>query len=768
MLLTCVIALGGARHHLIWSVAQLDDVALFADETPRLSRLAGTIVTEPYVVPKKKSGFLSAWPQLDRTVCTLRCTSLASDEQRFRVSGLARLEVTGHLLHVQVGDQIEVVGRLSRPRGPRNAGEFDFREYLRRDGIRSFVRTNSPDAVRRIRSASGYQFWRSRSRFRNECEWIFANYLSERTAPVARALLLGSRSAMNSDVRAAFTQSGTMHLLAISGLHVGILVGLLWGCCRVLNLATWPTTAFIVVGVAGYAFITDARPPVVRASILILIAAAGWPWYRRGVSANTLAIAALVVLAWNPTDLFNIGAQLSFLAVTAILWSATWRWTKNGQAANAAPDPLEPMGRWRARLAPLLMWFTSRYAMTAAIWFFTVPLVAATFNLISPVGLLINVLLIPVVVVTLWFGYGLLFCGLLMPPLARFFAFGFDGLLNLLLDVVDSAAQFELGHLYVPAPPGWWLAGIYLLMAVAVCYRTIRSSPHWAWCAVCLWLIFGLSVGLSQPKPSGLRCTFLAVGHGCSILVETPNGKTLLYDAGMISDGNRAQDIVSSDLWSRGLTHIDALIVSHADLDHYNAVPYLMRTIPVASLFVSQPFLDFQQKGVAEVCRIASSQNVPVTIVWKGDRIALDDEVAIRVLHPAAGSSFEDDNESSIVLAIEYAGRRILLTGDLEGHGMQTLLKQSPQKANVLLAPHHGSPAANPPQFARWANPDWLVISGGRPGVPDKLRERYGPTVKVLSTIQNGAVTFKIDPNGRLRCRTFAADSTGRRRNGKP
>ena len=120
-----------------------------------------------------------------------------------------------------------------------------------------------------------------------------------------------------------------------------------------------------------------------------------------------------------------------------------------------------------------------------------------------------------------------------------------------------------------------------------------------------MWVIAGLSFGLSSPRQNGLRCTFLSMGHGVGVVIETPDGKTLLYDAGSIGNGNRATRTVQTALWARRRSRIDAAVISHADLDHLNGMPGILKTIPVGTLFVSQPFLDFQQKSVAKrsTCR---------------------------------------------------------------------------------------------------------------------------------------------------------------------
>jgi len=368
---------------------------------------------------------------------------------------------------------------------------------------------------------------------------------------------------------------------------------------------------------------------------------------------------------------------------------------------------------------------------------------------VSPIGIVLNVVLIPLVALALWSGYGLLISGLVVPPVAVVFAFILNVLLSLLLWIVDWAAHVDLGHRYLPAPPTWWIVGCYLLLATVVCIRSARLSRHWGWRGLWVWIILGLALGLRPAHSSKLRCTFLSVGHGCSVLLQMPNGRTLLYDAGSISNPNRAANVVQGVLWQRGATGIDAIVVSHADVDHFNAVPTLIRSVPVRAIMTTQTFLDMSQSGVVEVCDAAHQKQIPVALLFGGDRISLDDRVSIRVIHPDHGFHSASDNANSLVLAIEYAGRRILLTGDLEKDGLQALLDQEPVEYDVILSPHHGSLAANPVRFREWAKPKIVVASAGRKAPLSTLRQRY--RTEVLSTHTSGAITIEVAASGTMK-----------------
>ena len=249
---------------------------------------------------------------------------------------------------------------------------------------------------------------------------------------------------------------------------------------------------------------------------------------------------------------------------------------------------------------------------------------------------------------------------------------------------------------------------------------------------------------------NGLTCTVLDMGHGMAVLLELPNGKTLLYDVGSLTSASRAQRTVENAIWNHSLSRLDALVISHADIDHFNGAHDLLRTVPTGCVLVSQQFLDFDQRAVRELCYRVDDLQIPIRVLQAGDRLAIDNSVTAAILHPPGNRRFDSDNENSIVLLIEYAGRRILLTEDLEGEGLHKLLSTQLRSVDILLAPHHGSKAANPPELAAWANPEWVVVSTHEERGLPFLKQTYGSTCKVVSTAEYGAMTFTIRPDGSI------------------
>lgn len=753
----CVLAgvffAGAGWHHLRWSLGPPDQIASFATDTPRPVRITGRLVDRPAVVPRQAQELPDALPRYDRTVGTLECEALISGEVTIPISGLARLDVMGHLDQAGVGDSVDVVGQFARPQGPRNPGDFDFARHLRGSGIRVVVRCDEPDDVR-VTQPAGRTWRRWQSRLRIQAEQLLAAQLSPRTSAVGTALLLGTRSGITGELLTAFAESGTMHILAISGANVGVLAGLLWMVARVVGCSSFTTAIAVLLGILSYAFLADSQPPVLRAVLMFAAVLAGGPWFRTTPLVNGLALAALGMLVWNPVHLFDLTAQLSFLAVAALIWTPTWIPAEWRTWRVSAPADGEGAGwnTWWALRKTLGWWLVLGVATLAAVWLFTCPLTIARFHLVSPIGLVVNLVLSPLVVLIMWSGYALLVAGLLWPTAGIPFAMVFDGGLRLMLRTVEEAAAFEWGHFYIPGPGEGWLAGYYVCLLAIACGLPGRRIRHWGWRALLAWLVVGLGAGLVPSRKGELRCTFLSVGHGLAVLLEMPNGKTLLYDAGQLQNGSRARDTVRGALWQRNLARIDAMIISHADIDHFNGVPGLARTIPLGEVFVHPSFLDFEQESVRLTCEALSRRSVPIRLIGAGDRLLLDSRVAVRVRHPQSDDRDSHDNANSLVVEVEYAGRRILLTGDLEQEGLRQLLRQPPLEGDVLQSPHHGSRNANTPALADWFRARWVVVSGSRTDSLEGLREVYGPQTEILSTGDCGAVTVTIAEDGAIAC----------------
>lgn len=748
------VCLGGARHHQFWSLRPSDHLLQYARDEPRPVELVGELRTPVEIIPAEQDAFTPTWMRVDRSLCEVDAAALLSAGSPVPTTGRLRLEVSGHLLHVRAGDRVRLLGALVVPGPPRNPGGYDFRAWLRGRGVDCVLRCDHPDAVTLIEPADGavQRLRRWRDGARRACLDILQRRLQPPNVPVAASLLLGDRSGMTDELRDAFVHSGTMHLLAISGLHVGLLAGMVYLGCRLLGLSAGSTGLVVLVAIVGYAFLADHRPPVVRAAILAAIVVVAGPNRRRAPPLNTLNCSALVVLLWNPADLFDVGAQLSFLAVLGILCgsrlAAVLRRIPRDRL-HEPPGRVQRLGR-SARHA-----VADAYLVTGGIWLFTLPATLHRFHLAAPVGFVVNVLLVPYSALLLASGFLLIGCGLLLPEAAAWPGWLFERLLDGLRHAVAWSAATPLGHFSVAGPPAWWLAGFYLGLAVAVGMVRLPFQSSRAWLGLAVWVVVGLAWPLAPAARDGLRCTVLAVGHGEAVLLELPGGRAVLYDLGAFGAPERAERVAQHALWAAGIGRLDALIVSHADSDHYNGASGLLQAVPVSLLLLSQASLDFRQEGMAQLCDDAARARTDIRLIWQGDRLHADPDVELEVLHPPPGPGHAADNANSVVLRVRYAGRTLLLTGDIEGQGLAELLRQAAEPVDVLLAPHHGARDANSPELAAWCRPRVVVVSTGDRRREAALDAVYGADCRILSTATSGAVTITIDSAGVMRVDEF-------------
>jgi len=769
----CGLAVGfcsvGALHHqvAVMEPARAGLRPLFEDDF-QLARLRGEIVNAPELFPAPAPRWDGERPQDDLTRFDLRCSALFDDGDWRPVTGSLQVDVSGWLDSVSAGDRVEVSGWGGELPRRRNPGQRDVRADLLSRGLCGVLRVESPALVA-VQYPNNSLRSRVRRYLRAEFDRTLQAGVRPQTLPVAQAMLLGDRSLLSSDLRSVFVESGTMHLLAISGLHVGIVALFLYGVARGLRCPPRIATLIMLAILTLYIDAADSRPPMIRAFILIIIWSVSRLLNRPAFSGNSLSAAALVLLAINPATLFDVGAQLSFLAVATIMWCvALGRRRDDGRRVDVAVAPDSPRARDALRPVWQRWLFTGArnlrrpLAVSGAIWGVSAPLAAATFNIVAPIGIVLNVILIPLVGIGLCFGFLGMLVGIVNVDAAAAPLTAFDALITLVMWIAEAASQMKAGHLPVPRLPMWWLLCFYLVVALAMTGTIRRRKPAWLWATVVLWLMFGfvLPNSYARTRSAELTCTFLSTGHGLSIVVETPNDRVLVYDCGAAGRPQAAAVTLQRFLLDRGITEVDGLLVSHSDADHFNGIELLPEYLAINQLLISRHFPDAEQQGTLSLINTADQRSIPITIVERGDRLQIDPAVALTILHPSAGDEFDSDNEASVVLQIEFAGRRILLTGDLEESGLQSLLRQPGREIDVLLAPHHGALAASPPEVVAWARPRFVVASARRRFDPQALADRYGPNSRVLTTSHSGAIEFRISPTGHLTVREFLAETS--------
>lgn len=736
-----VAALAAAHHNITRNVFPSDDVGRFIQDQPAIVRIRG-LLDQPPVIRRSSTDLFGPARRVDRATSVIDATEIRDGTGHWLpVSGRLRLtveQIVGNSDRpqfdaVRVGDEIEVTGQLSRPLPPGNPGEWDYAEHLLDDRIRGDLRvTKADDAVTRL-DERGRRF-AVLARLQGHFTKLIDESFSPREAALARALLLGDGSAMDRDEWDAFARTGVIHVLAISGQHLVILAGIVWWTLRILGVPRRSGTLAVIILVVGYAILTGLRPSATRAAVMVVAGCGGLLLRRPVLTANVFALAWLVVVAWNPTDPFSSGCQLSFVSVFIIMWG-TSRWL-----APKEPTPLEELlAESRSTVEKVLRKIGRAlfvlFAIGLVLTITGAPLVMLRQNLVTPASVLLGPPLIVFTSIALLAGFLLMIVGSI-PPLSFLAGTG----LSWCDSLVRMADDLPFASVYVPTPSLWWVIGFYALIGAFVLLADRRFLL-----GLVAWSCLGL-IGLPRATSDELRVTFLAVGHGTCAVLELPDGRTFVYDAGTMAGPDAVRRIIAPYLWSRGISRIDELFLSHADLDHFNGATELFRRFPVGQVTMTPSFATKTTPEVVEVLLAIRDRKIPSRIASAGDRFAAGD-VSLEVLHPPREGPDGAENERSLVLHVKHGNHSILLTGDLEKSGAARVLGLPPVPCDVLMAPHHGSRSAFSPELVRWCSPAFVAVTRGN-RAETAVRPGDAGGAPVWDTWTSGAIAVRSNPTG--------------------
>ena len=648
---------------------------------------------------------------------------------------------------VLYGDEVIVEGEWLRVPKPGNLGQYDWRASLARLRIHGLLRVRPFDGLVIMKHGQGYAWLALIFKIRQRWEWLIRKHFDEPQAGLLVSLLLGKRVALDDKLKDAFVQTGTIHLLVISGFNVGVIAALLELFLRILGIPWRARLCICALGLGFYALLTGMQPPVVRAMLMAWVVLGALALDRVIVWLNTLAFSALIILWANPMQLFDPSFQLSFGAVISLLMF-TQKWTKGFMYLLGWLHPV----RFRRYLSIGL-------GATSSIWVGLSPMLAWYFHIVSPVSMLANLLLAPLMSAMVAFGTSLLMFATVFSAFMRWGSWLLKLLLDATLLCVSWCHTFPFGYWFVAHPSAWLFIGYYGLVGVSVLKRRIGWSTNriilcwvagmaaWIWIAVAAYAL----------ESRWLRLDFLDVGHGDSIVVRTPGGRTLLVDAGSQEAGRF--NLIPFLRFS-GISRVDALILTHPDEDHLGGAIPLLENFHIDRLFTNGATDNTSSAHL--VREHARANRVSEIVLSSGMTIMREHDLLIEVLHPPRGlvpGSIAGSNDNSIVLKLTKGSVSILLCGDIEEEGLPWLLKERKRlRSSVLQIPHHGSKLGGiGRELFEAVKPRFAILSVGRKHnlpAPETVRAIKDLGAGLLSTRDVGAISLRTDGK-RLVIRTY-------------
>lgn len=704
------------------------------EEERLMATVEGTVSGEPEFTGK-------------RTRLRVEAERILSEGAWREVSGTIQLAVNGRAAF-DTGDRVRFTASLGEPYNYGNPGEFDYRSYLQLKSIFATGFVKKPGLIEKTAPGRGTAVERHRKRVRE-----LVDSSSVRNKAFLKALIIGEKGGIDPSEREAFNRTGVAHILAISGLHVGVVA--LFGYSAALFLLKRSELLMLAVDVRKAALALSLPPvflygmtagfPVSTVRAVIMAAAFGVTFFlNRGRDfLNTLALSALIILLVSPQSVWDLSFQLSFVAVFSIIYMTprlNTLLTREKKEDNALK--LKKKGVLFQMERVLTGRLKTAILVTLVAGAATAPILAYNFHRVSLVGTAANLAAVPltgaVVPLLLLSSLASAFSTLL----ASVFLTLADIVFSLLLVLVKAFSSLPYASVRVTTPTALEIALYYALLFAAV---NIKKDRRYRYAALLAAVLFVTDQGYYawSRKSSELRVTFISVGQGESELVETPGGETMLIDGGGVWGGfDIGEKVLAPFLWSKKIKEIDYLVLSHAQRDHMDGLKFVAENFSVG---------EFWWNGAGDLGELGSilkENGVPVLIVNNSSAGRVVGGATVEALHPSGQEPF-DSNNMCLVLRISYGNTRFLFTGDI-GEDAEGMLMKKNIRAEVLKAPHHGSRYSSSEGFLKAVGASVVVVSAGRHNVfhfpHAETLERYRAAgLKVLRTDSDGAVTLRTD-----------------------
>ena len=617
---------------------------------------------------------------------------------------------------------------LQRPSRFNTPGTFNYPAHLARQGIRVTGFLSSDAYISRIQAPQPIlrQLRFMPERLRQQIGTAIDDSIPAPLNGIYRALVIGDQTQVDDATRDLFRDSGTMHILSISGLHFAIIATMLFGLTFwLLRRSTWlilhtnvRKTAMLAClpPLLFYAFLAGMNVPVLRSLVMSCIAIVALCTDRRKSISTLLAAAALLILLIRPQALFTASFQLSFAAVASIALTAPAlrRLTGNRKDHGSAA---------RSYFQRFLRWVAAALLVSAAATFGTAPLLLYHFNQLSLIAPLTNLLVEPLI--CLWsLPFALLSCLALpiAPDLAAaLLRIGTPGL-TLSLETMKIFTLLPCSSAWLPTPSIWLIFSYYAVLLLLLFHRRKNSTLFIAAAAVfaCILVLFILPpYELTKRFKKDLTVSFLDVGQGSATLLEFPGGYRVLIDGGGSSSSSRTvgETVIAPFLWHKGITRLDHIVVTHPDSDHYNGLPFILERFSPAVFWTNS--LAAHDRPYAELLEQARRQRLQVRMPTEGEHFDIGRGRLRCIRNLSAGSGErpekgEQRNDSGLVIQARLGRFALLFPGDIGRSSERGLTDMDEDlAATILLAPHHGSKTSNSQTFLAAVAPEYLIVSAG-------------------------------------------------------
>jgi competence protein ComEC len=663
-------------------------------ERPRVVTAIGCVISEPKIA---RSGFATF-------LLKLKSIEFEGKNESTRAVWQVRWKSAP-----KFGDELKLFGSAEPIAPPRNPGEFDMRAYLARHDVHRMLFARYPEDGTLIRHGSGNPVLRAAQTSRTWMQNALCRGLDD--APEVRSfisgIVLGIRHETPEDIEEPFQQTGTIHLFAVAGLHVGIVAALLWMLAAIARLPRKRAAAFIIASLFFYAAVTGLHIPALRAAVMASILVGSYFFERRVFLSNSLAAAAFFILCWNTNELFSTGFQLSFAVVGAIVLCADplFRLLQR----RAVPDPFLPQSLVRGPrrcMHTTYEWLCRGASVSLAAWIGSLPLIVWYFHLVTPISLLANLVVVPIA----FFVLAVALLSLLTTPLLPWVAVVFNNanwtLASLVIGIVHLFAQIPGGHFYV-------------------------GEPDW--------------------NRISAKATVLDLGAGAAIHVRV-DGRDWLIDCGSERTYER---IVRKYLHWAGVNRLTGLVLTHGDSQHIGGVTRLLSDFPRVRLIDNPaPDRSLIHRRLSEIISELEGLGCKSDKLTAGANFHLGHEAIGHVLFPPDGFAGATADDQALVIQLSIASRKFALFMSDNGSETESALLSngSDLQNDILVKGQHYSGSSGSAPFLDAVRPQLIIATSNEFPEHERVSEQWANQlrargIKLFRQDETGAVELNFSGN---------------------
>lgn len=629
------------------------------------------------------------------------------------------------------GDKIVFKGKVEKPAGKRNPKGFDYELYLKNRGIYNIMAINyneiepySTSDRPKIKLLQSMAIWMDKT---------IDQYVIGNGGSLLKSMILGQRWEIPSDIRDSFSKTGTAHILAISGLHVGFIMAGIDFLLRRFYLRRTIIFAIQSTMLTIYCLLIGAPPSAVRATIMAIIYLGGYALNRPEDRANSLAFTAFLILFIKPGKLFDIGFQLSFAAVAGI----TLLYSRIRYVLYFVPRDTGDM-----------------LTVIAAAQLGVAPLIIYHYNIISPISIVANLFFVPMAGLVVQLGFILFLFALILPPLAKLIGIAISYLSFIFMEGTCILESIPLSSINIISPPVFLIICYYILLWMMSSEKpNLVNTKKVSAVVIAIAVIFMFIVSV---YPVDLQVVFVDVGQGDCIYIKTPDRRHILIDGGgspyrgheQIFDTGK--HIVLPFLLKNGVYKLDLVVASHWHDDHVGGLLTVVEELPIDNFLCYPPYEESENyKSIMQVLEERDISKLRGNI---GQVYRIGKDMEFHILHPYLDIATDNENNRSLVIHARFKDTSLMFTGDIEEEIEELLLKEGNLRSHVLKTAHHGSITSSSEDWIQAVSPLFTVMQVGKNsfGHPhtDVIDRFNANDVKIYRTDEDGAVICRYGKRG--------------------